>query len=134
MSNVLKKKKIMKILICSIALICNLIALNLHSNIKTWAPHSNHLFIRTNFSLRFFIVLSLIIGVIATSDLTALTWYWNIPIYLIGLFIGTLVCDMITGNSTKFHMFLSVENRACSVCIWSLTVLSFILAIYGYNL
>ena len=124
----------MKIAICVIALLCNIISLKLHSNIKKWVSHNLPFYMRTNFSLRFFILLSLMIGVVATCGLTTLSWYWNIPIYLVGLFIISLISDIITDQNTKFHLFFIMGNKPWSVYIWTLTMLSSILAIYGYFL
>lgn len=125
----------MKILICLIALLCNFISFKLHSNVKRWVLTCDQpSYMRSNFSLRFFLILSLIIGVISTCGLTGLTWYWNIPIYLVGLFAIALMSDMIMDRNTEFHMLFISENRPWAFYIWSLTILSFILAIYGYNL
>lgn len=124
----------MKILICLLALLCNLMSLKLHSNIKSWVAYGLPSYMRSNFSLRFFFVLSFIIGVVATCGLTGFSWYWNIPLYLGGaLFIG-LVSDIITEQNTRFHMFFVLKNRPWSIYIWTLTLLSLILAFYGYNL
>jgi hypothetical protein len=41
---------------------------------------------------------------------------------------------MITEVNTEFHMFFIYGNKSWSVYIWSLTILSLILAIYGCNL
>lgn len=125
----------MKILICLIALLCNFISFKLHSNVKRWVLTCDQpSYMRSNFSLIFFLILSLIIGVISTCGLTGLTWYWNIPIYLVGLFAIALMSDMIMDRNTEFHMLFISENRPWAFYIWSLTILSFILAIYGYNL
>ena len=125
----------MKILICLIALLCNFISFKLHSNVKRWVLTCDQpSYMRSNFSLRFFLILSLIIGVISTCGLTGLIWYWNIPIYLVGLFAIALMSDMIMDRNTEFHMLFISENRPWAFYIWSLTILSFILAIYGYNL
>ena len=125
----------MKILICLIALLCNFITLKLHSNVKRWVlTYDQPSYMRSNSSLRFFLILSLVIGIIATCGLTGLTWYWNIPIYLVGLFAIALMSDMIMDRNTEFHMLFILENRPWAFYIWSLTILSFILAIYGYIL
>lgn len=125
----------MKILICLIALLCNFIALKLHSNVKRWVLSCDQpSYMRSNSSLRFFLVLSLIIGIIATCGLTELAWYWNVPIYLVALFAIALMSDVIMDGNTKFHMLFVLENRPWAFYIWSLSILSFIFAIYGYNL
>lgn len=125
----------MKILICLIALLCNLISFKLHSNVKRWVLTCNQpSYMRSNSSLRFFLVLSSIIGIIATCGLTELAWYWNIPIYLVGLFVITLISDIITDANTKFHMLFLLESKPWAIYIWCLTILSLVLAIYGYNL
>lgn len=100
----------MKILICLLALLCNLMSLKLHSNIKSWVAYGLPSYMRSNFSLRFFFVLSFIIGVVTTCGLTGFSWYWNIPLYLGGaLFIG-LVSDIITEQNTRFHMFFAEKS------------------------
>lgn len=123
----------MKILICLLALLCNLISLKLHSNVKSWVAYGQPTYMRSNSFLRFFIVLSLIIGITATCGLTELSWYWNIPIYLSGMLVLALISDIITEANTNFAFFMS-ENRPWGIYIWSLTILSFVLAVYGYNL
>lgn len=125
----------MKILICLIALLCNFTSFKLHSNVKRWVLTCDQpSYMRSNFSLRFFLILSLIIGVISTCGLTGLAWYWNIPIYLAGLFALALISDMITDANTKFHMLFVLESKPWGFYIGSLTVLSSLFAIYGYNL
>lgn len=125
----------MRILICLIALFCNFISLKLHSNVKRWVPtYDQPSYMRNIFSLRFFLILSLIIGVFSTCGLTELAWYWNIPIYLVGLFVLALIGDVMTDANTQFHMLFILESRPWGFYIGSLTVLSFLLAIYGYNL
>lgn len=125
----------MKISICLLALFCNFITLKLHSNIRNWVmSHNQPSYMRSNLTLRFFLILSLTIGVIATCGLTKLSWYWNIPIYLVGLLLVTLVSDMVTEQNTKFHMFFILDNKPWAIYIWSLTIVSFILAVCGYNL
>lgn len=68
---------------------------------KLWSTsiHEKQLF------LTFFLFLSLGIGIIATCGLTKLSWYWNIPIYLVGMLILALISDVITEANTRFHMF-----------------------------
>ena len=117
----------MKILICLIALLCNFTSFKLHSNVKRWVLTCDQpSYMRSNFSLRFFLILSLIIGVISTCGLTGLAWYWNIAL--------ALISDMITDANTKFHMLFVLESKPWGFYIGSLTVLSSLFAIYGYNL
>ena len=123
----------MKILVCLSALLCNLVSLKLHTNVKRWVSFGLPVYMRSNFSLRFFLFLSLGIGIIATCGLTKLSWYWNIPIYLVGMLILALISDVITEANTRFHMFF-LGNKPWGVYIWGLTILSFVLANYGYNL
>lgn len=68
---------------------------------KLWSTsiHEKQLF------LTFFLFLSLGIGIIATCGLTELSWYWNIPIYLVGMLILALISDVISEANTRFHMF-----------------------------
>ena len=124
----------MRILICLSALLCNLISLKLHTNVKRWVSYNRPAYMRSNPSLMSFIVLSLGIGIIATCGLTTLSWYWNIPIYLAGMFVLALISDMITEGNTRFHMLFILGNRPWGVYIWGLMILSLILAIYGYSL
>ena len=101
----------MKILICLSALLCNLVSLKLHTNVKRWVSFGLPVYMRSNFSLRFFLFLSLGIGML----------------------ILALISDVITEANTRFHMFF-LGNKPWGVYIWGLTILSFVLAIYGYNL
>lgn len=124
----------MKILICLLALLCNLMSLKLHSNIKSWVAYGVPSYMKSNFSLRFFFILSFAIGLVATCGLTGLSWYWNVPIYLVGALLVGLLSDMITEQNTRFHMFFILKNRPWATYVWGLTILSLILALYGYNL
>lgn len=124
----------MKILICLLALLCNLMSLKLHSNIKSWVAYGLPSYMRSNFSLRFFFILSLIIGGVATCGLTGFSWYWNVPIYFVGTLFVALVSDMITEQCIRFHTFFVLRNRPWSIYVWTLTILSLILALYGYSL
>lgn len=123
----------MKILICLLALLCNFASLKLHANVKRCVCLGLPAYMRSNFSLRLFLFLSLGIGIIATCGLTELSWYWNIPIYLVGMFVLVLISDVITETNTRFYMFF-LRNRPWGMYIGGLTILSFVLAIYGYNL
>lgn len=124
----------MKFLIYILALLCNLISLILHSNIKSWVAFGQPSYMRNNFSLGLFFILSFIIGVVITCGLTGFSWYWNVLIYSVGALLICLASDMITEQNTKFHMYFMLENRPWSIYVWTLTVISFILALYGYNL
>ena len=93
----------MKILVCLSALLCNLVSLKLHTNVKRWVSFGLPVYMRSNFSLRFFLFLSLGIGIIATCGLTELSWYWNIPIYLVGMLILALISDVISEANTRFQ-------------------------------
>lgn len=44
----------MKILVCLSALLCNLVSLKLHTNVKRWVSFGLPVYMRSNFSLRFF--------------------------------------------------------------------------------
>lgn len=125
----------MNILVCILSLFCNWISLKLHNSVKRWVlVYEQPQYMRSVLSLRLFMILSLISGVIATCGLTGLSWYWNIPIYLVLSFTVAFIVGWLTQYNAKLHMILVLEYRPWGIYIWSLTILSFILAIWGYNL
>lgn len=120
----------MKLLICLSALLCNFASLKLHTNVKRWVCFGQPAYMRSNFSLSLFLVFSLGIGIIATCGLTELSWYWNIPIYLVGMIVLALISDVITEANMRFSAFF-LRNRPWGIYIWGLTILSLVLAISG---